>query len=191
MDNLIIERWPDVMGLIDAHRGTQGRIEEMIEVVGERLTRWAQPLGFELETFARDCEFQASRPAWADRRKGSKVQLALGGFCPFGYRKNDSKHPYLWVYIDDLANFKVKEPERAAFARNLRAALGEDARSWEAEGVDDADEPLGRYLTDVSDADRAKVIASPDALFEFATSRYPVVFKLADTIEAELLKLTK
>jgi hypothetical protein len=189
MDQLIIGRWSDVVGLIEAQRETQDRIEEMIDIVGDRLARWAQPLGFEVETFAKDAEFQAWRPGWVDRRKGSRVQLALGGFCPIGYRKTDVAHPYLWVYTDSLADFKQKDADRIAFARSLRAALGEEARAWEADGVDDANEPLGRYLNDVSDADRARLVATPDALFEFATTRFPMVFGLADLIEAEIAKL--
>ena len=79
MDRLIIRRWTDVVGLIEAHREAQDRIEEMIDVVGERVARWAQPLGFEIETCAKDGEFQAWRPGWADRKKGTKVRLVLGG----------------------------------------------------------------------------------------------------------------
>ena len=189
MDRLILQRWPDVMGLIEAHRGVQERIEEMIGVVGERVARWAKPKGFEVETYPRDAEFQAWRPGWADKRKGSKVQLAVGGFCPTGYRKTDEAYPYQFVYIEDLANFKVKEPERAAFSQALRAALGEQARSWDADGVDDTCWPLGRFQTSINDADRARIVSSPDALFEFVTAQYPALFELADVIDAELVKL--
>src|SRR5688572_29427960 len=107
MDRLILERWTDVVGLYDALRETQERIEEMIEVVGERVTRWAQTKGFEVETYAKDAEFQAWRYAWADKRKGARVELAIGGFCPTGYRKVEEKHPYLWLYTEDLENFRV------------------------------------------------------------------------------------
>jgi hypothetical protein len=189
MDQLVIERWSDVVGLIEAHRETQDRIQEMIDVVGERVARWARPLGFEVQTFAKEPEFQAWRPSWADRRKGARVQLALGGFCPLGYRKLDVKHPYLWVYTSDLESFKIKEAERIQFSHSLRTALGGDAKAWEAEGTDDADGPLGRYLTVIADSERARHIASPDALFEFVTANYPTVFALADVIDAELTKL--
>jgi hypothetical protein len=191
MDRLILDRWSDVVGLIDAQRATQERIEEMIDVVGERVARWAHTRGFEVETFPKDPEFQVWRPGWADKRKGPRVQLGLGGFCPFGYRKTDSKHPYLWLYTEDLENFKVKEPERKAFARALREALGSAAKDWEAQGTDDASSPLGHYLVSVTDADRATLISSPDALFEFVTAHFPKAFELADVIEMELSKLFK
>lgn len=189
MDRLVIERWTDVVGLIEAHRETQDRIQEMIDVVGERVARWARPLGFDVETFAKDAEFHAWRPSWADRRKGSRVQLVLGGFCPLGYRRLDARHPYLWVNTGDLESFKVKEAERIQFSQSLRTALGGEAKAWEAEGTDDADTPLGRYLTAISDTERARHIAGPDALFEFVTANYPTVFALGDVIDAELAKL--
>jgi hypothetical protein len=191
MDRLILERWTDVVGLLDAQRKTQDRIQEMIDVVGERLTRWAQPLGYETEANAKEAEFYAWRSAWADRRRGPRVQLVLGGFCPYGYRKNEEPYPYLWVYTDPLENFRVKETERAAFARSLRQALGDAAKQWEADGIDDASQPLGKHLTDVSDAERPKLVSSPDALFDFAVAHYPTVFALADTIEIELAKLAR
>ena len=42
--------------------------------------------------------------------KTRKVVLALGGFCPLGFRKMDAKHPYQWVYIDGLSNYRMRNP---------------------------------------------------------------------------------
>lgn len=189
MDQLILHRWADVVGLIEAHRETQDRIEEMIEVVGERVARWARPMGFETSVETKDAEFRAWKPNWSEKRKDPKVVLALGGFCPLGFRKTDVKHPYQWVYIDGLSNYRMKEPERITFARSLRSALGDEAKSWEADGVDDADEPLGRFLTTIKDKDRAAVITGPDALFSFASEHFLPLFQLADTIDGELNKI--
>jgi hypothetical protein len=189
MDRLILERWTDVVGLLDAQRETQERIEEMIDVVGERVKRWGQTKGFDIETYPKDPEFQAWRPSWADKRRGTRLELALGGFCPIGYRKVDVKHPYLWLYTGDLENFKVKEPERIAFARSLREALGAAAKNWEAPGTDDASGPLGQYLNAISEDERARIVSSPDALFNFATEYLLKAFEIADVIDAELQKL--
>lgn len=189
MDRLVLERWADVVGLIEAHRGAQDRIEEMMDVVGERVARWARPLGFETSVDTKEPEFLAWRPKWAEKRKDPKVVLALGGFCPLGFRKTDAKHPYQWVNIEGLSNYRMKEPERTAFALSLRTALGDDAKSWDADGIDDADQPLGRFLTTVNDKDRATVISSPDSLFAFVSDHFSPLFQLADTIEAELNKI--
>lgn len=189
MDRLVIERWTDVVGLIEAHRSTQDRIEEMIDAVGERIARWARPLGYDTETSSKDAEFRAWRPEWADKRRGPRVTLAVGGFCPLGFRKIEEPYPYLWVKIDNLANFKMKDAERMAFSNALRAALGEQARSWEADGVDDTDFPLGRFLTALSNSERARLIADADVLFAFATENFAPLFEIADVIDGELRKL--
>ena len=191
MDQLILQRWPDVMGLIDAHRGVQDRIEEMLDIVGERIARWARPLGYETSVEARDAEFHAWRPAWSDRRKGPKVTLALGGVCPAGFRKVEEPHPYQWVYIRNLADFRVKDAERAAFSHALRASLGEQARRWEAEDVDDTESPLGHYLTGIGNAERAQLVSNQDSLFSFVTEHFQPLFQIADVVEAELVKLGK
>lgn len=52
----------------------------------------------------------------------------IGGFCPLGFRKVDADYPDLWVYTDTLEEFRVKEPERKAFAQALRTALGDHGR---------------------------------------------------------------
>jgi len=189
MDQLVLQRWADVVGLLEAHRGAQDRIEEMIDIVGERVSRWARPLGFETSVETRDAEFRAWKPNWSEKRKDPKVVLALGGFCPLGFRRTEEKHPYQWVYIDGLSNYRMKEPERTAFTQSLRSSLGGEAKSWDADGVDDTDQPLGRFLTAISDKDRASLISSPDALFAFANQHFSPLFQLADTIEGELAKI--
>jgi hypothetical protein len=189
LDKLLLERWTDVVGLIDAHKSLQDRIEEVINIVGDRVERWARPQGFETETVARDAEIHAWRPEWADKRRGPRVYFAIGGFCPSGFRKVDDPYPYLWLYTETLENFKVKEPEREAFAHAIRGTLGGQAREWEAHDVKDADAPLGRYLTGYDDVARARLVADPDALFTFCTEHLPMLFPLADVIEAELQKL--
>lgn len=189
IDRLILERWIDVVGLIEAHRDVQGRIEELVETVGERVARWARPKGFEIRTEARKSEIYAWRRAWADKRKGERISLALGGFCPIGFRSIDHAYPYLWVYTDPLENFRVKEEERIAFSHTLRTALGDRAGDWEAHDVDDADAPLGRYLTQCDNAARARLVMDPDALFDFCTDHFPTLFELADIVEAELQRL--
>lgn len=191
MDRLIIDRWQDVSGLMEAWRETEDRIEEMIDIVGERLGRWTRPQGFEIEIEPKYAEFKFARTSWIDRRRGAKVQLAVGGLCPSGYKKMEADHPYLFVYIGTLSNFKMKEADLKAFSHSLREALGAEARGWEAHDVDDTEQPLGRYLTGISDADRAKLIASEDALFNCVTEHAPALFALADIIEGELTRIQR
>lgn len=191
VERLILDRWTEVAGLIEAHEALQDRLEEQIRSVAERVGRWARPQGFEVDSWPRGAEIKAWRPNWADRRKEPKVILTLGGFCPIGFRKIRDAYPYLWVYTDGLEDYKLKEPQRITFAHDLRAALGERAKEWEADDVDDLKGPLGRYLVEYDDAFRAKLLVDPDALFEFCTKHLPSLFSLADVIETQLERLKK
>jgi hypothetical protein len=191
VERLILERWTEVVGLIDAHETLQDRLEEQIQSVADRVGRWARPQGFEVDSSPRDGEINAWKPAWADRRKDPKVFLTIGGFYPIGFRKVEDSHPYMWVYTMNLEQYKLKEQQRTAFAHALRTALGGRAREWEAHDVDDLEGPLGRYLVEYDTTFRVKLLPDPDALFEFCTKQFESLFALADTIDAELQRLGK
>jgi hypothetical protein len=81
----------------------------------------------------------------------------------------------------------MKEGDRAQFAKELRANLGDVAAEWKHDDVDDSDYPLGKTLKDVSDADRVHLV--PDdhhALFAFATDALKSAFLLSEAIEKML-----
>jgi hypothetical protein len=191
VERLILERWTEVMGLVNARETLQDRIEEQIQIVAERVGRWAAPQGFEVDSSPRLAEINAWRSAWADRRKEPRVFLTVGGFCPIGFRKIKWPHPYLWVYTMNLKDYKLKEPQRTEFGRALRNALGSKAKEWEGDDIDDLEAPLGRYLIQYDNTFRAKLLLDPDALFEFCTQHFPTLFSLADTIEAQIQRLEK
>ena len=119
VERLILERWPEVVGLIDAHETLQDRLEEQIQIVADRVGRWARPHGFEVDSSPRFAEINAWRPAWADRRKEPRVFLTVGGFYPAGFRKVDAAYPYARVYTMNLADYKLKEPQRTATCARL------------------------------------------------------------------------
>ena len=64
--------------------------------------------------------------------------------------------------------------------------LGDGADRWSHEETEDADSPLGRYLTDVSDADRVRLMAEPEKLFEFAKANIEDAFSIGDVIDKTL-----
>ena len=190
MDRLVLERWPEVMGLIDAHEKTQDAMEDALKAVGDRVLRWVREQGFDGEMSARDAELDVWRPAWYDKRKEEpKVYLTLGGFCPLGFRKVEDNFPYLWVRTYPLERYKLKEPDRVKFAQALRAALGEDARNWDADDVEDADHPLGRYLRQYDESARARLLLDPDAFVSFCKEHLPALFALSNMIDAELQRV--
>jgi hypothetical protein len=190
LDRLVIERWEDIRGLIKAQKDVQSRIDEVIEQVGERLRRWAAPLGFNVDAVLADGEFHAWRSGWADKRKGPRVYFVVGGFWPNGYRKFDVKFPYISLYTGSLEDFRIKEEERAAFGRALRAALDGQGPRWE-DGSKDDEYPLNRYLKDVDSARRSELILDADRLFEFGQKQLTDLFTLADLVETQLTSLTR
>jgi hypothetical protein len=186
VERLILERWTDVTGLIDAHETVQGRLEEQIQTIADRIGRWAKPQGYEVDSSPRMAEINAWRPAWADRRKDARVYFSVGGFYPTGFGKVETAHPYLWVYTSD----KLKDSLRTDLAQRLRQALGSQAREWEAHDVDDWS-PLGKYLVEYDNRFRVKLLSDPDAVFDFCTQHFPTLFSIADIIEAELNHVLK
>ncbi|MBI4521708.1 MAG: hypothetical protein HY701_12780 [Gemmatimonadetes bacterium] len=189
VDKLILERWHDVIGLMEAHEELQGRIEELIGDVGNRLEKWGDELGYALETDAKRAEFYAWKPTWMNRRKDeAAVYYVVGSFAPLGYRKIKEIHPYLWVYTENLELLKMKEADRVEFARELRRVLGDSATPWLNPDTNDADAPLGKYLTDTDDRLRVRLISAPDELFEFAAKGFKELFTLSDAIDQTLAK---
>jgi len=191
LDRLVLERWMDVKNLAEAQRDVQDRIEQVVEIAGERIGRWLREQGYESECEAGDGEIAAWRPTWADRRKGPMVKLLLGGVCPLGFRKSDEANAYLWVYTGGLEDFRVKEPGRIAFAADLRKELGPEAVHWEDHETDDTESPLGRYLKEFGIREQCELVSSPEALLAFATEQYPKIFVLSDAIDACLGRLQK
>jgi hypothetical protein len=120
------------------------------------------------------------------RKDDALVYFSFGDFAPIGYRRVDSDHPFVWFHTENLQMIRLKEADRVEFARQLRANLGDRAARWSHDETNDADSPLGRYLTDVTDPDRVRLVAEPDKLFEFATANIEEAFSIADVIDKTL-----
>ena len=191
LDRLVLERWMDVRNLAEAQRDVQDRIEQVVEIAGERIGRWLREQGYESECAAGDVEISAWRPAWAERRRGPMVSLVLGGFCPAGFRKSVEEHPYLWVYTGGLEDYRVREAGRIAFAADLRRELGAEAGHWEDHDCVEATTPLGRFLVNLGVREQCEIISSPEALVAFATEHYPKLLALSDAIDACISRLPR
>jgi hypothetical protein len=189
VDRLILERWQDVVALADAHEELQDRVEEVIEAVGERLERWLEERDYEIRTDTKSPSFWFGRTAWNNKRRDDWiVYFEIGGFAPLGFRKVRDEHPYAWFHTDNLAYLRMKEPERVEFAKALRQELGVTARDWANKEVDDADQPLGRYFTDIKEAERVELIADSDRLYDFAMKACEELFTLVEPIDRVLAK---
>ena len=189
VDRLIFDRWEDTLGLVEAYEELQDRVRDVIEEVGERLAAWGADHAHTIDSDAKAPEFSAYKASWLNKRGDTGlVYYSLADFAPLGYRRVKDDHPSLWVYTENLEMLRKKEPEREQFARELRARLGETATRWTHEDSDEANSPLGRYLADVSDKDRLRLIVEPDRLYEFATKAFTEAFTLSEAIDETLAK---
>jgi hypothetical protein len=189
VDRLILGRWQDVMALFEAHEELQDRVEETIDEVGERLERWLDEQDYELNWDAKSATLWLGKTDWNNKKKDDwVVYFEIRGFAPFGFRRIREDHPYICVRTQNLASLRMKEPERIEFAKVLRQELGDVAKTWAHKNVDDADAPLGRYVTEIKEADRVELIADPDKLFHFATTTCEELFALSEPISRVLAK---
>ncbi|MBA3231792.1 MAG: hypothetical protein H0T05_03140 [Acidobacteria bacterium] len=187
VDRLILERWDDTKGLLEAFEELQDRMLDVIDDGGERLKRWAEQHDCIIDVQAKEPSYHFYKEAWKNRRKDDAlVYFTLADFAPVGYRKVKNDHPYVWLYTDNLQMMRMKEPDRVEFARQLRANLGDSAARWSHPETIDADSPLGRYMTDVSDADRVRLVAEPDELLKFATTAIEDALLLSDAVNLTL-----
>ena len=187
VDRLILERWDDAKGLLEAFEELQDRMLDVIDDGGERLKRWAEQHDCIIDVQAKEPSFHFYKEAWMNRRKDDAlVYFSLADFAPVGYRKVKHDNPYVWLWTENLQMIRMKEPERVEFARQLRANLGDRAAQWSHHETIDADSPLGRYLTEVSDNDRVRLVADPDRLFEFASKTIEDALTLSDAIDSSL-----
>jgi hypothetical protein len=188
VDRLVFERWEEVLGLRRAFDELQGRVEEVFVDVGTRLEKWANSCGYNLESDPRKASYYAWKQTWETRKRNEVIYYEVGALAPKGYRKIDSEHPYLCLCTELLENLKMKEDERAAFARELRQILGNQASQWLDDDVSDLDAPLGRNIADLGERDRVDLISNPDKLYEFVRAKMEELFTLSDAIDQTLAK---
>jgi hypothetical protein len=186
VDRLILERWHDTMNLFEAYEQLEDRVQDSIDEVGERLAQWGLERDYTIETDAKKAEYYAYKGSWMNRRRDDAlVYVCVASFAPLGFRKIKEAHPSLWVCID---GFRMKGVDREEFGRELRTALGEQAKEWRHEDASDADWPVGKALVEVTDSERVQLITDPERLYTFATGAFEQLFALSDVIDQTLAK---
>jgi hypothetical protein len=188
VDKLILDRWQEVRDLQDSFDQLLKRMQEVVDGTLGRASRWLDEQGWKSEYDLKFPIIKAWKPAW-EVRKEPVVHVGISDFAPFGFGRVHTDHPCLWLYTSELARLKMKEPQRVQFARELRTALGPAADAWDNDDVSDADEPLGRYCVDVSDAGRVELVAQPQKLLEFIQSGFTALFDLAPLVDQALARL--
>lgn len=131
------------------------------------------------------------QPSWANRKKEAAISLDLFGFVPDEYGRDVGAHPCLWFSTDDFSTLRFREtPED--FGKALRAALPPELQmKWQHPDSDLADTPLGLELTNVTDADRLRLVADPAAMSVFIKEHATAALaELSPTVNEVLSKMT-
>lgn len=189
VDRLILERWNDVLDLQDAFKELTDRMRLVIDGAMQKTSRWLDEQGYRCEFDAKTPFISAWKPGWEAKRDKPCIRLQVADFAPQGFARNLADHPSLLVFTDELAHLKMKEAQRVRFAKALREALGAQAAKWDHDDASDADQPVGRYLLDVSDARRVELVSDPQQLQEFLRSSFSEMFELSESIDAALVKV--
>lgn len=187
VDLMILRRWDEVKALREAYENLLDQMQRTIEPVCERVGEWLDAEGYQCSYDTKDPSISAWRPAWGRKQEGL-VTFTISEFAPIGYGRVRSGFPYLWLMTGELERLKMKEAARVQFARDLKEALGPSASSWEHEDADEVSEPLGRYCTEVTEAQRVELVTHPAQLVDFLKAGFTACFELAPAIDATLAK---
>lgn len=187
VDRLILERWEDTKGLLEAYEDLQHRIHEALADVDVPLERWAAARGYKSYAEPKNASFSIYRPSWVNRRRQEAlVYFAVEECAPIGYRRVKAAHPGVWLYTNGLQATKMKEADRVRFTSELRARLGAVAEEWRHADARETEYPFGKELLEVNDLDRVRLVAEPEALFAFVTGAFEHALPLADAVEQTL-----
>jgi hypothetical protein len=88
-----------------------------------------------------------------------------------------------------MGKLKINEIGRVKFARDLKGKLGPAAAKWEHHEAVQAEEPLGRYCTEVTDSDRVGWMSNPEELTKFIVRSTEELMELAPAIDSVLARL--
>ena len=191
VDRLILDRWNEVVALRQAFDDLLKRMEHSIEQAVVRAERWVQAQGWQAENDVRQTRLDFWKPEWANRRGEAALCFRIADFAPREYSKSKDAHPWIWLFTEDMARFKMSESDRIRFARDVHSALGADARRWDHPDADEAKSPLGRYYADVTPDDRIRWMSHPDELTAFLTRGVEEAMTLAPAIDATLARFRK
>ncbi|MCC7178694.1 MAG: hypothetical protein IT177_09920 [Acidobacteria bacterium] len=188
VDRLMLDRWAEVSALVDAHDELLRRMSEVVRSVGNRVGTWLEEQGYVWDLVEKEASLCAWKREWEKPRNDSLVLLQFADFAPLGFGEVMEAHPWVWVRIEGLERIKLREADRARFARDLRARLGPAAAKWEHADCEDDSTPLGRYFPEISDQERAAMLAHPARLVEFLEAGFKELFELEPAISETLRK---
>lgn len=162
VDILLLERWPDTVGIREAIKELEDRLGDRLETVAERLRPWLATRGYELFHVERKyAAVNIVKKGWMKDPDEARIYIAIVGLFPFGYRRVEEEHPYVWLLSDGLT-----EDQQEVFRADLSSRLKDRPGGWLNEDCAE-DSPVGRYVTSHGDAERTRLAQSDESLESF------------------------
>lgn len=191
VDLMILKRWDEVNALREAFEDLLGRIEDVLEVSLQKVSTAVSERGL-------SSEFDTKRPSmlfwkrdWETRKKEPGIYFQVFDFVPADYGKAVEDHPSMWFTTDEFSKLKMRESSEE-FGRAVRASLSPELlKKWSHEDADLSESPLGRECIEVSESDRVRLVAEPDALGKFIIDRVDEFMELIPAIDQALQKMTR
>ena len=191
VDLMIFKRWDEVNALREAFDDLVDRMHDIIEPSLQKVVVAATEKGFL-------SEFNLKRPSiwfwkreWENRKKEPGIYFELFDFAPADYGKDVGDYPSMWFMTDEFSRLRLREASED-FGGAVSSALSPSlVTKWSHDDADISDSPLGRDCTDVSESDRVRLMADPDALSKFIIERIDEFMELVPAIDQALQKMTR
>lgn len=191
VDLMIFKRWEEVGALREAFDDLVARMQDLVEVTLQKVVVAATEKGL-------SAEFNLKRPSiwfwkreWENRGKEPGIYFELFDFAPTDYGKDVDEHPSMWFMTDAFSTLRMREGSED-FGRALRAALSPELLTqWSHHAAELSESPLGKDCSEVSESDRVRLVAEPEALGKFIIERMDEFMELIPTIDQVLQKMTR
>jgi hypothetical protein len=181
LDFLLLDKWQDTLAIWDAINELEDRLSDRFESSVDRLRPWLGERGYEVvEVDRKWASFYVAKRSWFRNREEELVSIGVGALLPYGFRRVDDEHPYVWVAIGHM-----EEDEQEAFNAQLTERLQRQPGGW----INDRcyeDYPAGRFLMSHGDAERIALAKSEEAMESFMKTALESVMALEGDIEAAL-----
>lgn len=182
IDAVLTTRWADAVAFRDALNDLEGRMADRLESAAELLRPWLDEQGYAfVEADTKWANISVARAAWINKKtKKPRVCFAVGALFPYGFRKVEEDHPFVWVF-----SFNLERDDRLAFQEHLTNRLGGKAGGWLSDDCG-RETPAGRYVATHGDRERLDLACSAESIAAFAKGVLPAILALGDDVEAAL-----
>lgn len=181
VDRVLLNRWTDAVSFREAMADLEERLGSHLDAAAESLRPWFGERGYGfLEVETKHARLNVARSSWLNKKKQPYVWFMLDAVFPYGYRKVQEEHPFVWV---DARN--LERDDRSTFQEHLTNRLRGKEGDWLNEGCS-RDYPAGRYIVTHGDRERVALAQASEGLASFVREAFTPILALGDDVEAAL-----